>query len=67
MFLDILSNCKGSEGATEDDALGIMTHSIPSTKSGGCLNFCVMEKSGIVSRNFVELKFETTASQLHFR
>lgn len=67
MFLDILSNCKGSEGATEDDALGIMTHSVPSTKIGGCLNTCVMEKTGIVSRNFDEQKFETSASQLHFR
>ncbi len=50
MFLDILNNCKASEGASEDDALGIITHSIPSTQAGGCLNICVMEKTGIVSR-----------------
>ncbi|XP_037029894.1 general odorant-binding protein 19d-like [Bradysia coprophila] len=48
MFLDILNNCKGAEGASEDDALGIMTHSIPTTKTGSCLNICVMEKTGIV-------------------
>lgn len=54
MFLDILTNCKGSVGASEDDALGIMTHSIPSTKAGSCLNTCVMEKTGIVSRNFAQ-------------
>lgn len=63
MFLDILNNCKGSEGASEDDALGIMTHSIPSTKSGGCLNTCVMEKTGIVSRNSVEQNFKTFFNQ----
>lgn len=56
MFLDILTNCKGSTGASEDDALGIMTHAIPSTKAGSCLNTCVMEKTGIVSRNFAEQK-----------
>lgn len=56
MFLDILTNCKGSVGATEDDALGIMTHSVPSTKSGSCLNTCVMEKTGIVNHNFREKK-----------
>lgn len=48
MFLDILNNCKGTEGASEDDAVGIMTHAIPATKTGGCLNYCVMEKTGIV-------------------
>lgn len=49
MFLDIMNNCKGAEGATEEDAMEMMTHSIPTTKTGSCLNICVMEKTGIVS------------------
>lgn len=64
MFLDILTKCKGAEGASEDDALGIMTHSIPSTRSGGCLNACVMEITGIVSRNLVEYIFQRLFSIL---
>lgn len=50
MFLEILSNCKTAEGASEDDAKEMMVHGIPTTKEGACLNACVMEKIGIVCK-----------------
>lgn len=53
MFLEILNNCKTAEGASEDDAMGIMLHGIPTTKEGKCLNACVMEKTGIVCETFL--------------
>ncbi|KAJ6639544.1 General odorant-binding protein 19d [Pseudolycoriella hygida] len=49
MFVDILTNCKAAEGASEDDALGIITHSVPKTKTESCLHACVMEKTGVVA------------------
>lgn len=58
MFIDVLNNCKMSEGASEDDAVELMAHGVPSTPAGSCLNYCVMEKTGIVSSRKLNLNEE---------
>lgn len=49
MFLNVLNNCQTQESASAEDAMELMSHSIPSTKAGQCLNICVMDATGIVS------------------
>lgn len=44
----IVMNCMAKEGASEADLAEMMGFKLPSTKTGQCLNACIMETFGIV-------------------
>lgn len=47
----IVMNCMGNEGASESDLAELMGYNLPSTKSGQCLNACMMESLGVVRKH----------------
>lgn len=41
-------DCASKEGASEADILELISFEVPTTRSGQCLNACVMETVGLV-------------------
>lgn len=62
----IVMDCMAKEGASETDLAEMMGYKLPSTRSGQCLNACIMESIGIVrnpkNRNFCNLWQKLTSS-----
>jgi hypothetical protein len=49
MMMKIVTECKASTGASDDDIAKLMIHAKPASKEGKCMFGCVMESLGIVS------------------
>lgn len=48
MFKERVMSCVAKEGATESDVATMMAYHAPTTKTGQCLQACMMEMSGVV-------------------
>lgn len=46
----IASKCAVQEGASESDLNALLAFEMPTTKLGKCMNACIGEKTGIVSK-----------------
>ena len=49
MEKQLVTDCKGKEGASDDDEKLLFERELPSTKEGKCLHACIMEAIGLVS------------------
>ncbi|XP_037036887.1 general odorant-binding protein 28a-like [Bradysia coprophila] len=56
MFIDIVTNCKAQEGASDSDIQEMANHQPPSTHAGQCLNACTMEAVGIMKDGRLSLE-----------
>lgn len=48
MLKGMAAECKEKEGATDADMDGMIAKEIPTSKTGKCLNACMMDQFGVV-------------------
>lgn len=49
IYKELLMICKENEGATDSDMVEYNNKAVPTTKTGQCLNTCILEHIGVVS------------------
>lgn len=63
-YESLVSACAAQEGASESDMKSALTFEMPTTRTEKCLNACIGEKTGIVSK--VPLNCYSRQNLFHF-